>query len=197
MKKVLLLLAKGFETYEASVFIDVLGWNHTEVCDKSTKVYSCGLTKEVRASFDQRFIVDYLHTDINVNDFDALAIPGGTEKYGFYEDAYSDAFLDIIRNFDSAKKTIASICVAALPLGKSGILKDKRATTYNSQVRRNTLKEFGAEIVDQPIVIDENIITSWNPATAIDVALLLLETLTNKDASNYIRNAMGFAKNDK
>jgi len=27
MKRVLLLLANGFETYEASVFIDVLGWN--------------------------------------------------------------------------------------------------------------------------------------------------------------------------
>lgn len=27
MKKVLLLLAKGFESFEASVFIDVIGWN--------------------------------------------------------------------------------------------------------------------------------------------------------------------------
>lgn len=30
MKNILLLLAKGFETYEASVFIDVFGWNLTE-----------------------------------------------------------------------------------------------------------------------------------------------------------------------
>jgi protein deglycase len=192
MKKILLLLANGFETYEASVFIDVLGWNHTEG-DNSTKLFSCGRTKEVAASFDQRFIIDYLYSEIDVNDFDALAIPGGAEKYGFYEDAYSDVFLEIIRNFNSARKTIASICVAALPLGKSGILRGKRATTYDSQVRRNSLKEFGAEIVNQPIVIDENIITSWNPATAIDVALLLLEILTDKHTSNHIRKAMGFA----
>ena len=30
MKKVLLLLADGFEIYEASVFIDVIGWNLVE-----------------------------------------------------------------------------------------------------------------------------------------------------------------------
>lgn len=195
MKKILLLLANGFETYEASVFIDVLGWNLTEG-DKSTKLFSCGLTKEVSSSFDQKFTVDFLNTEINSNEFDALAIPGGFEEYGFYEDAYNDSFLKIIQNFNSMKKLIASICVAALPLGKSGILRGKRATTYNSKVRRSALKEFGAEIVNQPIVVDENIITSWNPASAIDVALLLLEKLTNKANSNYIRNSMGFTKNE-
>ncbi len=194
MKKILLLLANGFETYEASVFIDVLGWNLTEG-DKSTKLFSCGLTKEVRSSFDQKIVVDFLNTEINANEFDALAIPGGFEEYGFYADAYNDSFLKIIQNFNSMKKLIASICVAALPLGKSGILRGRRATTYNSQVRRSALKEFGAEIVDQPIVMDENIITSWNPASAIDVALLLLEKLTNKTNSDHIRNSMGFTKN--
>ena len=95
----------------------------------------------------------------------------------------------------SMKKPISSICVAALPLGKCGILRGKRATTYNGQVRRSALKKFGAQIINQPVVIDEHIITSWNPASAIDVALLLLEKLTNKNYSNFIRNSMGFTKN--
>ena len=76
MKKILLLLAKGFETYEASVFIDVMGWNLVEG-DKSTKLFSCGITREVRSSFDQKFVVDYLVTEIDAKGFDALAIPGG------------------------------------------------------------------------------------------------------------------------
>ena len=191
MKKILLLLAKGFETYESSVFIDVFGWNLVEG-DKSTKLFSCGLTREIRSSFDQKIMVDFLASDVVVNEFDALAIPGGFEEYGFYEDAYNDLFLKIIRDFNSMKKPIASICVAALPVGKSGILRNKRATTYNSQVRRCALKEFGAEVIDEPIVMDENIITSWNPATAIGVALLLLERLTDKENSDYIRSSMGF-----
>ena len=178
MKNILLLLAKGFETYEASVFIDVIGWNYIDG-DKSTKLFSCGLTKEVVSTFDQKVVVDYLHSEINASDFDALAIPGGFDEYGFYEDAYNDTFIKIISDFNSLNKLIASICVGALPLGKSGILNGKRATTYNSQIRRNALKEFGAELVNQPIVIDGNIITSCNPASAIDVAFTLLEKLSN------------------
>lgn len=75
MKKVLLLLADGFETYEAAVFIDVIGWNLIDG-DQTTKLFSCGLDKELSASFEQKFVVDYLIREIDVNDFDALAIPG-------------------------------------------------------------------------------------------------------------------------
>ena len=51
MKKVLLLLANGFETYEASVFIDVLGWNRAEG-DRTTELITCGMKKEIKSSFD-------------------------------------------------------------------------------------------------------------------------------------------------
>lgn len=191
MKKVLLLLADGFETFEASVFIDVIGWNLVEG-DKSTKLFTCGLRKEIKSSFKQRFIVDYTIDEVDINSFDAFAIPGGFEVYGFYNDAYNEKFLDLIRAFKSNNKMIASICVGALPIGKSGVLKDKNGTVYNSVIRREALKGFGVNVIHQPIVIDDNVITSWNPSTAIDVALLLLENLTTKDNADKIRQLMGF-----
>lgn len=191
MKKVLLLLAEGFEVFEASVFIDVIGWNLIHG-DTSTQLFTCGLRKEIKSSFDQKFIVDYLINDIEVNDFDALAIPGGFEVYGYYNDAYNDTFLDLIRKFRQNNKIIASICVGALPLGKSGVLNGKTGTTYDSEVRREGLKGFGVNVINQPIVMDDKIITSWNPFTAINVALLLLEHLTDKDNSEKVRNLMGF-----
>ncbi|MDP4207210.1 MAG: DJ-1/PfpI family protein [Bacteroidota bacterium] len=191
MKKVLLLLADGFETFEASAFIDVIGWNLAEG-DNSTELFTCGLKKEIKSSFNQRFIVDYLVDEIDINSFDALAIPGGFEVYGFYKDAYDEKFLDLIIAFKSNSKIIASICAGALPIGKSGILKDKKGTVYNSEIRREALKGFGVNVIHQPIVIDDNVITSWNPSTAIDVALLLLEHLTNKTNADKIRQLMGF-----
>lgn len=191
MKKVLLLLAGGFEVFEASVFIDVFGWNLVEG-DGSTKLFTCGLRKEIKSSFNQKFILDYLVDDIDINDFDALAIPGGFEIYDFYKDAYDDRFLDLIRGFRANNKIIASICVGALPLGKSGILKDKKGTTYNSPVRRGALQSFGVNVINKPIVMDDNIITSWNPSTAVNVALLLLELLTTKENADKVRQLMGF-----
>jgi protein deglycase len=192
MKKVLLLLANGFELYEAAAFIDVIGWNYCDG-DKSTRLFTCGITKKVKTSFDQSVEVDYLVDEINVDQFDALAMPGGFEEYDFYKDAYSEKFSKLINDFNNSEKIIAAICVAALPLGKSHILRGKNATTYRGE-RQKQLSEFGVNVVDRPIVIEGNVITSWNPATAIDVALHLLEKLTDKQNAKYIREIMGFTR---
>jgi 4-methyl-5(b-hydroxyethyl)-thiazole monophosphate biosynthesis len=190
MKKVLLLLANGFELYEAAAFIDVIGWNYCDG-DKSTRLFTCGITKKVKTSFDQSVEVEYLVDEINVDQFDALAITGGFEEYDYYRDAYSEKFSKLINDFNNKEKIIASICVAALPLGKSDILRGKNATTYRGE-RQKQLSAFGVNVVDKPIVIEGKVITSWNPATAIDVALLLLEKLTDKQNAKHIREIMGF-----
>jgi len=49
------------------------------------------------------------------------------------------------------------------------------------------LSSFGVNVAHEPIVVDDNIITSWNPSTAIDVALLLLKMLTSKQNADYIK----------
>ncbi len=109
MKKVLLLLSEGFEIYEASVFIDVMGWN-LEEGDGSTRLFTCGLRKQVKSAFKQCFVVDFLIDEIDADAFDALAIPGGFEVYGFYKDAYHDKFLNLIRTFKAQNKIVASVC---------------------------------------------------------------------------------------
>jgi 4-methyl-5(b-hydroxyethyl)-thiazole monophosphate biosynthesis len=193
MKNILLFLANGFETYEASVFIDVIGWNLVDG-DGSTRLWTGGLQKDLKSSFDQRITVDYTIDDIHVDDFDALAIPGGFEEYDFYKDAYDERFLQLIRTFHRGGKLIASICVGALPVGKSGVLQGKNGTTYhgNNSTRQTQLREFGVNVLQEPIVIDDNIITSWNPSTAINVAFLLLERMTSKANMEMIREKMGF-----
>jgi 4-methyl-5(b-hydroxyethyl)-thiazole monophosphate biosynthesis len=192
MKKILLLLADGFEIYEASAFIDVIGWNLLEG-DTSTQLFTCALNKEIKSTFNQRFIVDFTIDEINIEDYAALAIPGGFEEYGFYKDAYHPDFLELIRNFEKQQKTIASICTGALPVAESNILFNRKGTTYNlNPIRQNELRNKSVIVLNQPIVEDGNIITSWNPSTAMDVAFLLLEKLTSKENANNVRRLMGF-----
>lgn len=192
MKRILLLLAQGFETLEASAFIDVIGWNMIEG-DGTTQLFTCGLEREIKTSFNQQFTVDYLINDIDTDSFDALAIPGGFEKYGFYEHAFDERFLNLIRTFDAQSKIIASICVGALPIAKSGVLVNRNATTYNGNtVRQEELLSYKANLINEPIVVDGNIITSWNPSTALDVAFILLERLTSAEQCKAIKQLMGF-----
>ena len=103
MKKILLLLANGFESYEASVFIDVLAWNLLEG-DGTTKLVTCGLRDRLTCTGNLTVLPELLASEVNVTDFDALAIPGGFEEFGFYEDAYSNEFLSIVQRFNQSKK---------------------------------------------------------------------------------------------
>ena len=155
--KLLVFLAKGFETIEFSGFIDVMGWAKTD--------FGC----------------------------DVEVVTGGfNEKV--YEEAYEEKLLNLIRQFDARKKWIATVCVGALPVGKSGVLKDRKATTYHlgGAVKQKVLQSFGAIIVNEPIVVDDNIITSYGPQTASGVALLLLEKLTSHREMSLVKEAMGF-----
>jgi 4-methyl-5(b-hydroxyethyl)-thiazole monophosphate biosynthesis len=190
---ILLFLAKGFETMEFSVFVDVIGWARNDY-GHDINVTTCGFTKQVDSTFNVRVIVDKTIDEISTADYDALAIPGGFEEFGFYEEAYDPKFLDLIREFDNKNKIVTTICVGALPVGKSGVLKNRKATTYHLKdgIRQDQLAKFDVNVINQPIVVDENIITSYCPQTAADVAFKLLEMLTSYDEMKIVKTAMGW-----
>ena len=89
---------------------------------------------------------------------------------------------------------IATVCVAALALANSGILTGKKATTYhlNNGRRQRQLAEYGVEIVNEPVVKTDNIITSYCPQTAPEVAFVLLENLIGTEKMLNVKSAMGF-----
>lgn len=191
--KLLVFLAKGFETIELSAFIDVMGWAKTDF-DCKIDVVTCGLNQKVISSFNVPVLVDKVMDEVSADEYDALAIPGGFEEFGFYEEAYNEQLLELIRLFDSQKKWIATVCVGALPVGKSGVLNGRKATTYHLRGahKQKVLQGFGATIVNSPIVVDDNIITSYCPQTSYGVALLLLEKLTSHKEMVLVKDAMGF-----
>lgn len=191
--KVLLFCAKGFETMEFSVFIDVLGWARNDFgCN--IQVDTCGFQRQVSSTFGVPILVDKLVDEIDIADYDALAIPGGFEDHGFFEEAFAPRTAALIREFDAQQKIIATICVAALALGNSGILNGRRATTYHlgDGTRQRQLKEFGAQVINERIVTDDNIITSYCPETAAHVAFELLKRLAGEEKMAAVKAAMGY-----
>lgn len=75
------------------------------------------------------------------------------------------------------------------------MLVNRNATTYNlgNGKRQKQLSEFGANVLrDEPVVVDKNIITSYNPSTAFHVAFKLLELLTSKENCVNVKRLMGF-----
>lgn len=179
--KILLLFLNAFEMMEFSPFIDIMGWARDDFgCDIS--VETCGFTKTVTSTFGISMNVDVLIDKVKAEDYDALAIPGGFEEYGFYKEAYDKMTLQLIQSFNLLHKPIASVCVAAFPLAKSGILKGRTATTYHLRggYKRSELAAFDVTLGDDWLVVDDNIITSSCPKTAPEVAFQLLKMLTSE-----------------
>jgi len=199
MKRILMLVANGVEPLEMAAFTDVMGWA-TLIGKEEIELVDVGLTPNIKTTFGLQFTPNTLlnnaifdgSLDHFLNGFDALAIPGGFEPSGFYDEALSKPFLDVIRHFSKKNKLIASVCVSSICLGKAGVLTGRNATTYHQigGKRKQQLEDTGAKFVDQPVVIDGNFITSTGPGTALEVAFQLLEHLTDKENSENLRLRM-------
>jgi len=192
-KKVLLFLSQGFEEYEAGVFTDVIGWSR-ELGKEPVEMISTALRPEIKCKWNLIVRPEIEFDKINLDDFDALAIPGGFKNSGFYEDVFDERFQKVIRKFDKDKKIIAAVCASAAPVAKSGVLKGRMGTTYDLTdiYGRDYLAGFGVNVQDKHVVIDENIITSTGPATGLEVAFKLLEMLTSTKNVDEVKKYMRF-----
>lgn len=83
-------------------------------------------------------------------------------------------------------KPIAAICAAPMVLGKLGLLKGRKATCYPS------FEQYleGAECLDEPVVVDGNIITGMGPGAAMVSALAIVEKLVGKEKVDELVEAM-------
>ena len=102
--------------------------------------------------------VEQAAAEVSEFDFDLLLVPGGQGPEKLRLDA---GVLDLVRRFDDAGKPIAAICHAPLVLVSAGRADGRRMTAYRGV--REDVANAGAEGVDEPVVIDGNIITSRNP----------------------------------
>jgi 4-methyl-5(b-hydroxyethyl)-thiazole monophosphate biosynthesis len=191
--KVLLFLPQGFEVYEAGVFTDVLGWSK-ELGKEPVDLISTALRPEIKCKWSLIVRPQIEFENLNFDEYDALALPGGFQNSGYYDDAFDERFLEVIRKFNQDRKIIAAVCAAAAPIARSGVLEGRKATTYDLSdiYGRSYLAECGVKVQDKTLVIDDNVITSTGPATGIDVAFKLLEMLTSAENVNEVKKNMRF-----
>jgi len=103
--------------------------------------------------------VDVLVASASVDDYDALVLPGGTvnpDKLRLDADAVS-----FVRAFVNSGKPVAAICHGPWTLIDAEVVSGRTVTSYPSI--RTDLRNAGATVIDQEVVIDGYLITSRNP----------------------------------
>jgi len=102
--------------------------------------------------------IDKAVTDVSVEDFDALLIPGGysPDKLRANEDA-----VKFTKEFAESGKPIFSICHGPQLLITAQALKGRKITGWKSIIQ--DIKNAGAEFIDREVVEDENLVSSRHP----------------------------------
>jgi 4-methyl-5(b-hydroxyethyl)-thiazole monophosphate biosynthesis len=163
MATALVLLAPGFEEIEAVTIIDVLRRGEVAVTTASL------VGKHVSGSHDIVIEADALLEAVSIDDYDALVLPGGPGAKTLREDTRAQA---VIARAAAAGKLLAAVCAAPTALEVAGVLRGKRATVYPG----NQLPS--AQLVEEPVVEDGDVITSRGPATSMAFALKVVERLS-------------------
>jgi protease I len=116
--------------------------------------------------------VDTTADKVKADDFDAIIIPGG---YAPDKMRLHPSMVDLVRKAHEQGKIIAAVCHGPQLLISAGIVKGHRLTSWPSLAV--DLKNAGAIWVDEPVVRDDNIITSRKPADLPKFNKAIIEAL--------------------
>ncbi len=106
------------------------------------------------------FVVDLTVASADVADYAALVLPGGVANPDTLRtDADAVAF---VRQFVQSGKPVAAICHAPWTLIEADVVRGRTVTSWPSL--QTDLRNAGATWQDREVVVDDNLITSRNPA---------------------------------
>jgi protease I len=113
--------------------------------------------------------------DAKADDYDALVIPGGL---GSPEYLWRNSDLHtLIKAFREKGKQTHSICLSPAVLAITGVLKGRKATVYATPESKTELEKGGAVYVDEPVVVDGDVVTGRDPDAAEPFARRVVEVL--------------------
>jgi protease I len=110
---------------------------------------------------------------VRAEDFDAIIVPGG---YAPDKMRLHQPMIDLVKKAFGLGKIVAAVCHGPQLLISADVVRGRRVTSWPSVAV--DLKNAGAVWVDEPVVIDGNLITSRKPADIPKFNKAIIEALT-------------------
>ncbi|MET0988252.1 MAG: type 1 glutamine amidotransferase domain-containing protein [Steroidobacteraceae bacterium] len=156
-KSVAILATDGFEEVELTQPLDALraeGAQVDVVAPKAGEIQGFN-------HFDRgRWVpVDVALDDADASDYDAIVLPGGAHNPDQLR--INEKALTFVRAFADAGKPVAAICHAPWILINAGLAAGRKLTSWTTI--REDLKNAGATVVDEEVVVDAGLVTSRGP----------------------------------
>jgi protease I len=156
-RRIAVLAADGFEKVELTIPVNALRLAGAKVdiislhrgAIRGVNLHEPASRVRVNKTVDQADPANY----------DGLLIPGGFINPDLLRQ--SAEVREFVRSFDRARKPIASLCHGPWVLASAGLLQGRVLTSWPGI--RDDMVSAGATWLDEPLVEDENLITSRGP----------------------------------
>lgn len=154
---ILILATDGYERSELMVPLEKLGQQAKSVTVASLETGD--IKSWDKSDWGDSVTAEIAVKDVNVDDYDALVLPGGVINPDTLRK--DEATVSLIRDFVASGKTVGAICHGPWLLVEAGALRGRKATSYWSI--KTDLLNAGATWRDEPVVTDKGIVTSRCP----------------------------------
>ncbi len=172
----------GILVYEGVNDLDALGPRYVFKNIMGTNVITIALKPgNVKTVMGLEFVPDT--TIDQVDSLDILVVPGGFKQT--IENSYNDELLQWIRDIDKTTQYTTSVCTGGWILGKTGLLKGKKATG-NWFRAKEILAENGATFTGERYTQDGKYWTSAGVTAGMDMSLAIMAELTGKDYTQAV-----------
>jgi protease I len=156
-KRVAVLVADGFEQVEMTRPREAL-----DAAGAITRLISPA--KGEVQGFNHHEKGDRFHVDVELKsadaaEYDALLLPGGVANPDQLR--MKPEAVEFVKRFFDTRKPVAAICHAPWLLVEADVVRGRRITSWPSL--KTDLRNAGAKWVDEPVVIDNNLVTSRKP----------------------------------
>lgn len=156
MKPILMVIApdqfRDEELFETKAAIEASGFK-TVVA--STHQGECTGTKGGKATAELEI------NNVNTNDYQSVVFVGGNGSRVYFHNEKAHA---IAKEMHQQGKVVSAICIGPVILAEAGLLKNKKATVYESEI--DTIKHLGATYTGDSVTQDGQLITGNGPAAS-------------------------------
>lgn len=177
MKRVLLILSRGFEELEAVAPLDLLRRAGIQVTSASTQADLL-----VEGGRGVRIQADRALEACLGETYDLILLPGGPGVEALRKDA---RVLDLVRRSHAAGVPLAAICAAPVILADAGVAGGHVMTSFPAT--RSEVEDRAASYSEERVVVDGKVITSRGAGTAEEFSLAIIEYLVGPGAAEDVR----------
>lgn len=177
-EKYMLILTDTFEEIEALTQVDFL-----RRADIKIDMISITGKLQVTSNRGVTVLADDLIENISLKEYAGIIIPGGLPAAFDIRD--DKRVLDIVKKFNDEKKLVSAICAGPCVLAKAGVLSGRNAVIFPGMES----ELLDANVKEDAICIDDNIITARGAGLALEFAYTLIRKIKGKVQEKQIRFA--------